>query len=254
MSSRMFCVTERDKPPPPPSSAFPFTPSDRITHPRPLFPHSDGAWPFEIRDKSNSPDEQTRWPALQKLLHFIATAPPLLPRRYLPLPRTWLSSHCQVCLIPSCLTRCYLEPRLSGPLNPFVTHDNKKLGRRSLSGDWEEDRWTSAEVGWEEGAFAQVQGNSGELATGFFFPTTGLQISFIATVEEELRTKAFLPSLFWHCLGAFLINLGAIPRKISITTVTKASRWLEMKIWEETVRNGGGGLHDTERKNWRNWF
>lgn len=69
-------------------------------------------------------------PALQKLLHVTVACS----LRHLPFLRNWLSSYCQVCLILSCLTRCYLESPLSGPLNPFVSHNNKKLGRRSLSG------------------------------------------------------------------------------------------------------------------------
>lgn len=166
-------------------------------------------------------------PALQKLLHVTATRC----LRHLPSLRSWLSRHCQVCLILSCLTRCYLEPRLSGPLNPFVTHNNKKLRRRSLSGDWEEDCWTSGEVGWEEGACSQVHGNSGELPTVFFFLFSE-ENRIIAAVEEELRTKSHHPLLFWQCLWPFVINLGAIFHKFSITMVTAASKWrFGRRLW-----------------------
>lgn len=250
MSSRMFCVTDERQ----------ATGTSFICSPiHPIRPNHSSQAPLSSFRRSltfwnTRQVQQSRWANTLpgQLCSNFCMLLRLSPPRHLPFPRTWLSSHCQVCLIPSCLTRCYLEPRLSGTLNPFVTHDNKKLGRRSLSGDWEEDRWTSAEVGREEGAFALVQGNSGELAT-VFFPRTGLQISFIATVEEEPRTKSYLPPLFWQSLWAFVINLGAIPCKIGITTVTMASRWLEMKIWEEAVRNRGV-LHDAERKNWRHSF
>lgn len=146
------------------SSLFPFSPSNRITHPKlvPSFRWSLTFWKYGT-SPSVLMSRCTVRPALQKLFHVMVA----LSLRHLPFLRNWLSSHCQVCLILSCLTRCYLEPRLSGPLNPFVTHNNKKLGRCSLSGDWEEDRWTSGKFGWEEVACAQVPGNSGKLLTIF---------------------------------------------------------------------------------------
>lgn len=123
---------------------------------------------LKIHHKSISPDEQVCSLASSAetfcmlwLLSASVTFPSL---------RNWLSSHCQVCLILSCLTRCYLEPRLSGPLNPFVTQTTKKLGRRSLSGDWEEHRWTPDKFGWEEGAYARVQQRG---AFDYFSPRRG---------------------------------------------------------------------------------
>lgn len=131
-------------------------------------------------------------PALQKLLHVMVAL--FLP--HLPFPRNWLSSHCQVCLILSCLTRCYLEPRLSGPLNPFVTHNNKKLGRCSLSGDWEEDRWTSGKFGWEEGKCATV--------TSFWlFFSAEWTVSFISSHSGRRAGHR------WR-LWAFLMNLMTV--------------------------------------------
>lgn len=59
----------------------------------------------------------------------------------LPFLRNWLSSLCQVCLILSWLTSCYLESHLPEPLNPLVTHNNKKLGRCSLNEDREVEHW-----------------------------------------------------------------------------------------------------------------
>ena len=51
-------------------------------------------------------------------------------QRFLPsLLEKLTQRHCQVCLILSCLTCCYLEHQLPEPLNPFVTHNKEKLGR-----------------------------------------------------------------------------------------------------------------------------
>ena len=119
--------------------AFPLTNSQPHSMTNPslaLFPNSDKASPLDIRFRSIGLDQRTC-----SLLSFALTlgvrvcvyrysllsTPPRLP-----FLRNWLSSLRQVCLILSCLTSCYLESHLPEPLNPLVTHDNKKLGRLLL--------------------------------------------------------------------------------------------------------------------------
>lgn len=124
------------------------------------FPQSDEASPLDICYRSICLDQQTCSPlSFAETLHLCAVwILSSLNASRLPFLRNWLSSHCQVRLILSCLTYCYLESHLPEPLNPFVTHSNKKLGRRSLNEDREvEDWWLYGTAGLEVGAGAQAQ-------------------------------------------------------------------------------------------------
>ena len=67
----------------------------------------------------------------------------------------------------SWLTSCYLESHLPEPLNPLVTHNNKKLGRLllecrqgggALVGVWE--GWFEGFILLSAGAQVQVHGSS----------------------------------------------------------------------------------------------
>ena len=73
---------------------------------------------------------------------------PALSATCLTFPRNWVSSsHCQVCLILSCLTSRYLKSHLPKLLNPLVTHDNKKLETCSLNEDGVVRLWWGMEIG-----------------------------------------------------------------------------------------------------------
>lgn len=100
-------------------------------------PNSDKASPLDICYRSISLDQQICSPlsfAVTLCVYVCAVwvrSP--LNTSCLSFLRNWLSSHCQVCLILSWLTSCYLESHLPEPLNPLVTHNNKKLGRCSMN-------------------------------------------------------------------------------------------------------------------------
>lgn len=70
---------------------------------------------------------------------------PLCPPTQPTIPSNWLSSHCQVRLIPSRSTCRYLESHLPEPLNPFVTRSKQTHTHTHKS--WRGTTWTKTRAG-----------------------------------------------------------------------------------------------------------
>lgn len=133
------------------------------------------------------------------------------------LPINWLSSiPCQVCLILSCLTSCYLKSHLPKPLNPLVTHNNKKLARCSLNEDRVVEIWWGMEDLQTPDRHTALCKSVIALPQFIFSKRSKVLFSYLFSVIFLYLLKAYCAMFAWTMLLLFIYLLKTATRLIKL--------------------------------------